>query len=119
MDFVEAVRRGCEQTIGGIILCGSLYSIPRTACVLGAALLGLGLPASSMTTRMAIIALRDVFPVLSQRRSCPVPDCCSLPDPSYSPQCDAALLAVHLNDDHRWQRMRIAHYIQDGDDSGS
>jgi hypothetical protein len=45
----------------------------------------------------------ETFPVAEQRTACPE---CGLPD------CRVLNLVLHLNDQHRWARGRIANWVQ-------
>jgi len=105
MDFVEAVRRGCELTspTTSLFVKGDQHT---STCILGAALVGVGLPIPS-TTAKAIEMLREIFPILSDGELiCPEwhsrPRILSRGD-----------MAVHLNDQHRWDRLRTAQYISE------
>ena len=115
MDFVEAVRLGCEQTTEtrGLFKFDEKLGITG-ACVLGAAFLGAGFveilgmfSIAKLGTTAIAIKLREMFPVLNAAGSaCPAESC------KYLMPMTPTVLAVHLNDFHRWPRMRTAKHIQ-------
>ena len=111
MDFVEAVRLGCEKTTK---VRGLFHFSNREitgACVLGAAFLGAELQIGNnlefIGTSEVASKLREMFPVLNAA---------SMPCPAERCGCmmlmTPTVLAVHLNDFHRWDRISIAEYIQ-------
>ena len=108
MDFLESVKLGIEkaprQCFGSFII-GLCSQSTEFACILGAAWLGIGSPqiAGNMGTDIPDTLLAT-FPILNI-------------DVKLCPECRAPLvsnvinLCVHLNDTHRWSRLRIAEWV--------
>ena len=123
MDFVEAVRLGCEQTHPRV---GRTYDFDGNgrayACVLGAAGLGYGFSAEQIRSTLATIrGLAEVSPQVAAMRetsaACPIKSCTVLglskPMSDFPERMDSIVdVAVHLNDTHRWSRIRIAEWAQ-------
>lgn len=111
MDFVEAVRLGCDRTVFGKTLFWRGDKNTKD-CVLGAAFLGsLGPDAdlSRLGTHGVLLRLEEIFPILSDKTRYECPQC------AHSAIRYATIrgyLAVHLNDIHGWDRIETAKYIQ-------
>ena len=110
MDFLESVKLGIEkaprQCFGSFII-GLCSQSTESACILGAAWLGIGSPqiAGNIGTNIQDTLLAT-FPILSMNVGrCPE---CSTP----RDHVDNVLnLCVHLNDVHCWKRLRIAEWV--------
>ena len=103
MDYQTAVLEGCKLLPKQAHKCW--FEHAYSACVNGAALAGfLNSVEEAESERAPLSKLRDAFPVLEKRASCPECD-------------DRALrvidLTIHLNDWHNWTRERIAQFVTD------
>lgn len=111
MDFVEAVRLGCERSEMTNVLC-LRWGRAWKACIMGAAFLGAGLGDEEdlhrIRTDQVIDRLGEMFPILSDTDEIHYCPACSGRVKSFS----RGRLAVHLNDSHSWNRIRTAEYIQ-------
>lgn len=94
----EAIRLGCliapVQKFGG----AHYVADNGAACVVGAGMLGMGyrLPDGPND-------FEDDLQGSERDGKCPVDDC---------GDSDVSILAIHLNDDHRWSRERIADWLE-------
>lgn len=91
---------------------GSLFDAapnPTTACAMGAAFIGIGVPAT-LARIIPVMHYSNYFPILNSLSACPV-DCNT---------CDKYgldLIVTHLNDHHDWTREAIAEWIKTHEDA--
>lgn len=112
MDFMEAVRLGCEHTDwAGCLVRFSNYNGKHryAACVMGVAFIGAGLGTiqdlKNLSTGDVVVRLKEVFPNLARDMKFVCPVCPSIRS--------TVQLGVHLNDRHKWTRERTAAYLME------
>jgi hypothetical protein len=92
-DLAEAIRQGCARFP---YQAYHSYYDSMAACAMGAA--------------AAILRMEPLDIDCPEVRVCPVRSNCELLD-TVIPRNHLFSLVVHLNDDHRWSRERIADYL--------
>lgn len=106
MKFSDAMREGAKQG-------GQLFHMLRgpngSSCAMGAVMVGKGGPVGACYYP----ALEAEYPFLREKSACPACDK-GAPFGVWSKQRQGRALAVivHLNNDHRWTREKIADWIE-------
>lgn len=101
MKMWKAMLKGAKM---GPQLFGRL-KIGNGSCAVGAVCLSMGF--------MKAQELRNKFPFLWDLESCPVSGCCDIKVQTLNN------VIVHLNDNHKWSRENIAHWVRSIEDPES
>jgi hypothetical protein len=113
MPFSQAIRLGALITKPYTGL-SDLCNPPQATCVLGAALVALGLFGKcDHKTSLAVKLLVERYPFLKEVHECPVGQSCGFHGNNNKVlTCELSTILFHLNDRHRWTRERIADWVE-------
>ena len=103
MKIWEAIREGCRLRPKQAFR--STMDAEGNTCALGAAMHGIG---RHPDAAVMIGNLHDAFPEINGRHYSQCPDCGQSTSSFTLPN----IIAIHLNDKHKWSRERIADWLE-------